>query len=282
MDPVAPFQPLHVAASAVARPEADSDLAFLEARPGGVAERVGLSFGQWHPAAAFVSLVVAGWLLAVGLTVGVGFLLTKVLLSSGRLNRTDNRVESWLAGHRSATGDDASVIGSIISGGVGIPIAVGVVCLAFALRRHWRGAAFLLSAILIEVSAYRVTTLLVHRPRPAVKRMESLPVNASFPSGHTAASVAVYISIALLLTGVLMRAPINRRWLRMVIWIVAVGIPMFVVFSRLYRGMHHPLDVVGGAILGATALLVALFAARVAGVVAQRRDMRSAALAHHW
>lgn len=270
MDAVAPTQHSH--AAVVTRPAStDSDLAFLEARPGGLAERVGRSFGHWHPAAVFAAVVVAGWLLAAGLTVGLGLLLTKVLLSIGGLAHADNSVESWLAGHRSSTGDDASVIGSILSGGVGIPIAVGLVCVAFALRRHWRAAAFLLSTILIEVTAYRVTTLLVHRPRPDVKRMEHLPVNASFPSGHTAASLSVYIAIALLLTAVLMKAPFESLWLRTVIWIAAVGIPMFVVFSRLYRGMHHPLDAVGGAVLGAAALLIALFAARVAGVVVKRR-----------
>jgi len=35
----------------------------------------------------------------------------------------------------------------------------------------------------------------------------------------------------------------------------AVAIPIFVAFARMYRGMHHPLDVVGGVLVGAAALV---------------------------
>ena len=41
--------------------------------------------------------------------------------------------------------------------------------------------------------------------------------------------------------------------------------------SRMYRGMHHPLDVAGGMLVGVGAMLVLLFACRAAGVGAARR-----------
>jgi membrane-associated phospholipid phosphatase len=44
-----------------------------------------------------------------------------------------------------------------------------------------------------------------------------------------------------------------------------------VAVSRLYRGEHHPLDVVGGALLGVGALAIALLATRAAVVADERR-----------
>ena len=38
----------------------------------------------------------------------------------------------------------------------------------------------------------------------------------------------------------------------------------------MYRGMHHPLDVGAGALIGIGAVLVLLFACRAAGVAAPR------------
>ena len=92
-----------------------------------------------------------------------------------------------------------------------------------------------------------------------------LPADASFPSGHTAASVAVYAGLVLLLT-----SRIRHRTARVVAWALAVLLPAFVAMSRMYRGMHHPLDVAGGLVVGVAAILVLLFACRAAGVAAKR------------
>jgi membrane-associated phospholipid phosphatase len=82
-----------------------------------------------------------------------------------------------------------------------------------------------------------------------------------------AASIAVYIGLALLVTS---------RWrstgLRMAVWVIALAIPPLVALSRMYRGMHHPTDTLAGLLLGIGALCFALLAARAAGAVAERRE----------
>jgi undecaprenyl-diphosphatase len=99
----------------------------------------------------------------------------------------------------------------------------------------------------------------IHRERPRVPRLDHLPVNASYYSGHTAASVAVYCGLALLLT-----ARFRGAGARALIWLVAVAIPLLVALSRMYRGMHHPTDVGAGLVVGIGTLVVAAAAARAA------------------
>jgi undecaprenyl-diphosphatase len=92
-------------------------------------------------------------------------------------------------------------------------------------------------------------------------------VNASYPSGHTAAAIAVYGGIALLLA-----SRFRDAGLRVTAWIVALAVVAFVATSRMYRGMHHPLDVAGGVAVGILALCVIVLACRVAGTVAAHRS----------
>jgi membrane-associated phospholipid phosphatase len=67
----------------------------------------------------------------------------------------------------------------------------------------------------------------------------------------------------------LLTSAIHRRRLRWAAWTVAVVLPAFVAASRMYRGMHHPLDVAGGALVGIGAIVVLLFACRAAEVAAR-------------
>ena len=130
---------------------------------------------------------------------------------------------------------------------------------ACAVMRKWRLAAFLVFVLAVESASYRITTLVIHRHRPNVPRLEHLPVNASYPSGHTAAAIAVYCGLALLLT-----SRISNGAARAAIWTVALLIPPFVAFSRMYRGMHHPLDVGGGVAIGVAALAAMVVVTRAA------------------
>jgi membrane-associated phospholipid phosphatase len=136
------------------------------------------------------------------------------------------------------------------------------------LQRRWRIAAYVVFAVAVESATYRATTLFVERRRPDVERLESLPVDASYPSGHTAASIALYSGLALLLTS---------RWARgegrIAIWAVALAIPPLVGLARIYRGMHHPLDVLAGVPIGIAAIVVVVFACRVAGAAVAERDV---------
>jgi membrane-associated phospholipid phosphatase len=84
----------------------------------------------------------------------------------------------------------------------------------------------------------------IDRPRPNVSGVETFPVSAdtfSFPSGH-----ATIVSAGLATVSIMFRGNMKRT-------ILFVGLAFeaaLVCFSRIYVGVHYPLDVIGGILLG--------------------------------
>jgi membrane-associated phospholipid phosphatase len=242
----------------------------LIARPGGIAERFAHSeLTAGHPVAVFVVALLLGFVALIAVSAALGLVVVHVLVSAVGLGGLDNDAISTLAHHRTATLTSISAVGSQVGGAPVLPILAGVIAIACAIARRWRIAAFAVFALAAESATYRITTLLVPRDRPPVHRLESLPVNASYPSGHTAASLAVYAGLVLLLT-----SRLTSSMAKALAWTFAILMVMFVALSRMYRGMHHPLDVAGGALVGVGAVLVVLFACRAAGVASRARHER--------
>lgn len=231
----------------------------LSPRSGGPAERFAGRLAGLRPAGVFLAALLTGFTVLAGVSLLLGLLVTDVLLHFGGLGRTDQRVVESIVADRTPFLTDASAVASAAGGAPVLPILVGLVGLACAVLHRWWVAAYAVLVLLMESATYRVTSLLVPRQRPSVHRLEDLPADASYPSGHTAASIAVYAGLALLLT-----SAIRNRRLRVVAWAAAVILPIVVATSRMYRGMHHPLDVAGGVLVGIGAVIVLLFACRSA------------------
>jgi membrane-associated phospholipid phosphatase len=242
------------------------DVPILDAREGGLASRLAGAFGGLHPVLVFLIVIFAGLAAIAGLSIGCGLLVTRVAEHVWGPAASGESFNAWLAAHRTATSTDASLVGSIVAGGVVLPIVAGLIAITCALLRKWRLAAFVVFALGVESAAYRATTLAVHSHRPRVARLENLPVDASYPSGHTAAAIAVYGGLVLLLT-----SRLTNRVLRTFAWTFALAMVAFVALARMYRGMHHPLDVAGGVVVGVAAVSVLVFACRTAGAAAESR-----------
>ncbi len=244
----------------------------LEPADRGPAQRFAAALGTArHPVLVFLVALICGFALVTGLSIAAGLLVTDVLDHAWGLGKENEHFVAWLAAHRTPDRTEASVLGSIAAGGVVLPILVAATALVLAILRKWRVAAFVLFALVVESAAYRATTLVIHEHRPRVIRLENLPVNASYPSGHTAASIAVYVGLLLLLA-----SRFDRAAFRAFVGLLAVLVPVYVGLSRMYRGMHHPFDVAGGAFLGLAALLVVVFACRAAGAAEGARNRRAA------
>jgi membrane-associated phospholipid phosphatase len=253
-------------------PESSLSARRIQPRAGGPAERLGTRLHRIP--SLVVSWLVAnlGALLLGGAMIALGLYVTQVVLSIPGLAVADEQVPLWLEAHRTPFWTDVSRIGSAIAGGSVIVPLIGLTALALVLWRRWRMASFVVQAGLAEALAYALTVKFVHRARPPVVQLDTYNLSHSFPSGHVAASIAVYGALALLMT-----AHFRAAWLRIPIWTLAAAIPLIVAWSRMYRGEHHPIDVAAGVLMGLGALGVALFAARTARTTAKLRAARRAA-----
>jgi len=217
-----------------------------------------------HPILVFLIAMFLGLALIAALSIGLGFVVTKVVEHAWGMGAAGERFNVWLAAHRTSARTEASLVGSIVAGGVVLPIVAGVLGALAAARRQWRVGAFVVFVLGVESATYRLTTLAVHSHRPRVARLENLPVNASYPSGHTAAAIAVYGGLALLVT-----SRCTNRVVRVLVWAAVLGVVAFVATARMYRGMHYPIDVAGGVVVGVAALIVLVFACRAAGAMSE-------------
>ena len=239
------------------------------ARPGGAAERFADALGSRHPALVFFVALLGGFLLLLVASILLGLLIVHVLASGsglGLAGEEQSFIEE-LVDERSGTLTTVSEVASQAGGAPVLPIIVGIIGSYCAFTRRWLLAAFAVFVLLAESAAYHFTSIVVPRDRPSVNRLEDLPVDASYPSGHTAASVAVYSGLVLLLT-----ASITGSVKKALAWTCAILLTTFVALSRMYRGMHHPLDVAGGVLVGIGAILLLLFACRAASAAAERRS----------
>ena len=90
-----------------------------------------------------------------------------------------------------------------------------------------------------------VVKTFVERGRPddllsAVREREVFGADSlGYPSGHAAVAAALTVVVA---------AHLSVRWV-----IAALALGTVVLFGRMYVGAHLPLDVIGGAALGAIA-----------------------------
>jgi undecaprenyl-diphosphatase len=182
--------------------------------------------------------------------VGVGWLLAKVL-SHDAVGRGDVDVSQWLATERSPGLNDVTAVTSEIGGTLTITIlAVLSVAVAAFVWRRWREPMLVAVAVAGEVAIFLVVTMLVDRKRPPVPHLDEAPPTSSFPSGHTAATIALWGALAVLASERARSALVRGLFLTL-----AVVLPVLVASSRMYRGMHFLSDVLGGVLLGGLWLL---------------------------
>jgi membrane-associated phospholipid phosphatase len=116
------------------------------------------------------------------------------------------------------------------------------------LRRNVWVFVLVAAAVLVADGLAGIVKLAVGEKRPNdPDPLITIPHSHSFPSGHTATSFAGATALSVVYPR---GAPVFS--------LVAAAIG----YSRLYVGVHFPLDVVGGAVIGVATALLLLAAAR--------------------
>ena len=216
------------------------------------------ALGQELRVAAWLTI---GFVFILGAVVGMGQL---VLHGGGNL-LGDRAVPRWLAAHRTPA---LTSVGEFWSqaGNTHAILAVGLVAGALALGvfRRWRPVVFLIVLMMGELALFLGAAKITGRHRPEVSQLDGTLPTSAFPSGHVAATICLYAGIALLVV------PRTRAWWRWLAVVPAVVMPVLVAASRLYRGMHHPTDVL------VSVLLAAAWTATVYLVLQPHRDFKVA------
>jgi undecaprenyl-diphosphatase len=127
-------------------------------------------------------------------------------------------------------------------------ILLGTGILVFDRPLGYKRVIPILAITILEHSFMRFMKAFFLRPRPfdfwaSVNVLGHRPSNESFPSGHTSDVVAAVFLLNYFYPG-------KVKWT----WAVA-GL---VAFTRVYRGVHYPTDLIGGAALGVAFASVAI------------------------
>jgi undecaprenyl-diphosphatase len=213
----------------------------------------------WLQNPAPFAVLVGAALLYVGALVSG---LAEDVLDNESIVRADGWLAHCLAAHRTPVGigvfDAITFLGNW---------EVAVVVLAAAVVFLWNRRRRSALAMIVAATGSQIVVSLgkagFGRPRPPAVLAVVTPLDASFPSGHSSISVALYALGFYLLFRSARSPGLKRLWL-----VLAFLFPLLIGFSRLYLGAHYLSDVLAGWSIG---LWWSLLVVGVPGFVRRRR-----------
>lgn len=140
---------------------------------------------------------------------------------------------------------------TVIGGGWGALLVLPL----FAAPRTRRFAASLTAVLGVTSIVVFVLKAIVQRRRPYLvvpdvrARVFGPPTDFSFPSGHAAGSFAFAMFVAVVLVRHAIHEP-NQKKRRIALSALALVAAFGVAMSRCVLGVHFPIDVLAGALLG--------------------------------
>lgn len=186
--------------------------------------------------------------LGIVLVVALGAVLRFV--NSGPLG-----IDAWWFGIAEVTRGSApyavAVFMAEIGGGIGAAACTAIAAaLLFAVRAP-REALTIATSMLLAVAASELLKAFVLRPRPTGALSHS--TGSSFPSGHSVGAAALAVSLALVVVGSSRMSRSVTRWA----WPVATAWILLMMWSRTALHVHWLSDTLAGALLGASAAILA-------------------------
>ena len=151
----------------------------------------------------------------------------------------DTSIQRWVVEHRWGPLDlvfeALSLVGSFGLVWLGLALVLG----GLSWRRPWLALRVAVTILLAEMASGLLKAA-IGRDRPPLADPEpeplvGVPATHSFPSGHATVSFACATILALAIP--------RLAW-------PLFGLAALVAFSRVYVGVHYPLDIVAGAALG--------------------------------
>ena len=164
--------------------------------------------------------------------------------------------------------DDGSPIGprwlastmvnlSALGSGAVSTLVVGFAAIFLMMARRPAFAALVALCGLGAWGVMAMFKLILARPRPTIGSPLDQLATYSFPSGHTLAATAVYLTL-----GAVIAMGLDQRRQRLCVIVMAAFLALLVGVTRVYIGVHYPTDVLGGWLVGTAWALLCGLAAR--------------------
>jgi undecaprenyl-diphosphatase len=164
-------------------------------------------------------------------------------------------------------GIDITALGSFIV----LSLISGMVVGFMLLQRQRRHALLVTVAVVGGMLLNTGLKQVFSRQRPGVVPHLREVITPSFPSGHAAMSAVVYLTLGVLLAGM-----VKGRFTKGYCLAVAMMLTALVGASRVYLGVHYPTDVLAGWSMGLVWALACWLVERVLHRIGALREARAA------
>jgi membrane-associated phospholipid phosphatase len=169
----------------------------------------------------------------------IAFIAISLRVVEGHADAFDRRWALAIHDHDTHWLDVIMIGFTTIGSGPCLYAAIALVSLLALRRRLWPLSVILLANALLTLLTNVLLKLWFVRARPTLFDEITRPETFSFPSGHAMSAMAVYGAIGAVLIGLYPR----KRWLIVAACTLVIG---GVGLSRIYLGVHWPLDVLAG------------------------------------
>jgi undecaprenyl-diphosphatase len=207
---------------------------------------------------------IALWIAAITLTLGTFMAVTRASVVAGNTVAADRVILEWMAARRTPALTGFMVGVTALGSPRFLAVLIIVTLAILIVRRDRRDIVHLIVVSLGVWALESVTKGLVARARPTEVEALVKVSGFSFPSGHSLATAALCLTIALIAS-----SHLRARTAKAALIAGAAMLILLVALSRVYLGVHYPSDVLSGISLGTSWAL--MLAAAVAAIGAARR-----------
>jgi undecaprenyl-diphosphatase len=183
---------------------------------------------------------------ALGLAAAFGALTAAVVFRRPAVDRFDDRIKKALARRRTERLDFVMAPLSMLATQEPLIVQALVAFVMTIATIGGKAAAHFACAGIGAGILNEIVKHAVARPRPAGPHLIRWFRGYSFPSGDLLTATAIYLTIAFIVGPYLPDATARE----VLFAIIAIVVPLLAI-CRVYVGVHHPSDVVGGMLLGA-------------------------------
>ena len=171
-----------------------------------------------RPLVAGAAVAAFGYFVMTAVLVSIGLILTKLLLD-GAVGRWDAAADRWFFRARTPTLNTLTEWGSLLGDTLTVIGVAAVVVVVLVIGRHWAHIAFLVTALVLEVTSFVTTTFVIDRATNGAAPGAGAS-HVELPVGSRGGVDRAVRGIAIITTSL-----VRNRLVRAVVWIVAVVVP---------------------------------------------------------